>query len=45
MSIETINPPELFEPAGYAHVVVATGTTRVNVVGEHLVEIDVIAEV
>lgn len=34
MSIEKINPPELAEPAGYAHVVVATGTRRVYVAGQ-----------
>ena len=34
MSIQKINPPELVEPGGYAHVVVATGTTRVYVAGQ-----------
>jgi enamine deaminase RidA (YjgF/YER057c/UK114 family) len=34
MIIEKINPPELAEPAGYAHVVVATGTRRVYVAGQ-----------
>ena len=34
MSTEKINPPELVEPAGYAHVVVATGTRRVYVAGQ-----------
>jgi enamine deaminase RidA (YjgF/YER057c/UK114 family) len=34
MSIEKINPSELIEPAGYAHVVVATGTRRVYVAGQ-----------
>ena len=34
MSIEKINPSDLVEPAGYAHVVVATGTRRVYVAGQ-----------
>ena len=34
MSIQKINPPELVEPVGYAHVVVATGTTRIYVAGQ-----------
>jgi len=34
MGIEKINPPELTEPAGYAHVVVATGTRRVYISGQ-----------
>lgn len=34
MSIEKIDPPDLTEPMGYCHVVVATGTTRVYVAGQ-----------
>jgi enamine deaminase RidA (YjgF/YER057c/UK114 family) len=34
MSIQKINPPTLMEPAGYSHVVVATGTKRVYVAGQ-----------
>ena len=34
MSITKINPPDLSEPVGYSHVVVATGTTRVYVAGQ-----------
>ena len=34
MSIEKINPPTLMEPAGYSHVVVATGTKRVYIAGQ-----------
>lgn len=34
MSIEKINPDELAEPAGYAHIVVAEGTRRVYVAGQ-----------
>lgn len=34
MGIERINPPELCEPTGYAHVVIATGTKRVYVAGQ-----------
>jgi len=34
MAIEKINPPELAEPAGYAHVVVASGTRRVYIAGQ-----------
>ena len=40
MSIDRINPPELVEPAGYAHVVVATGTRRVYVAGQTGVGVD-----
>jgi enamine deaminase RidA (YjgF/YER057c/UK114 family) len=34
MSIQKINPPDLSEPVGYAHVVVASGTTRIYVAGQ-----------
>lgn len=34
MSIEKINPSTLMQPAGYSHVVVATGTKRVYVAGQ-----------
>jgi enamine deaminase RidA (YjgF/YER057c/UK114 family) len=34
MTIEKINPPELSPPAGYSHVVVATGSRRVYVAGQ-----------
>ena len=34
MSIEKINPSDLMTPAGYSHVVVATGTKRVYVAGQ-----------
>ncbi len=34
MSIEKINPSGLVDPAGYSHVVVATGTKRVYVAGQ-----------
>jgi enamine deaminase RidA (YjgF/YER057c/UK114 family) len=34
MSIEKIDPPGLMQPAGYRHVVVATGTKRVYVAGQ-----------
>jgi enamine deaminase RidA (YjgF/YER057c/UK114 family) len=34
MSIEKINPPTLRQPAGYSHVVVASGTKRVYVAGQ-----------
>lgn len=34
MTVDKINPPELIEPAGYAHVVVATGTRRVYIAGQ-----------
>ena len=40
MSIDRINPSELVEPAGYAHVVVATGTRRVYVAGQTGVGVD-----
>ena len=34
MAIEKIDPPELSEPVGYTHTVVATGTRRVYVAGQ-----------
>jgi enamine deaminase RidA (YjgF/YER057c/UK114 family) len=34
MTIERMNPPGLAEPAGYTHVVIATGTRRVYVAGQ-----------
>jgi len=34
MPIEKINPPELFEPLGYTHTLIATGTRRVYVAGQ-----------
>ena len=34
MSIEKINPPELVEPLGYTHTLIATGTRRVYVAGQ-----------
>ncbi len=34
MSIEYINPPELLEPQGYAHVVTATGGKTIYVAGQ-----------
>ncbi len=34
MPIEKINPPELVEPLGYAHTLIATGTRRVYVAGQ-----------
>ncbi len=40
MTIEKINPPELAPPAGYSHVVVATGTRRVYVAGQIGVGVD-----
>ncbi len=40
MSIEKINPSTLMEPAGYTHVVVASGTKRVYVAGQTGVDAD-----
>jgi enamine deaminase RidA (YjgF/YER057c/UK114 family) len=40
MSIEKINPSTLMEPAGYTHVMVASGTKRVYVAGQTGVDSD-----
>ena len=40
MSIEKINPSTLMEPAGYSHIVVASGTKRVYVAGQTGVDSD-----